>query len=193
MKNEMLKIEDIHPYENNPKCNDNAVQAVANSIKKFGFNVPIVVDKDHVIITGHTRYLASKKLGYKEIPCIIADDLDETKAREFRLVDNKVAQLAEWDLTVLGEELKMLKEFDFEDFGFNDIELMMLTEDIEPEPYDNNALREYSENAKENILKCKSLILKYRNDFEKSWIESTFGLENLKVVYKCDDLINMEG
>lgn len=113
------KVEELKPYENNPRKNDEAVKYVANSIKEFGFKVPIVIDKDNVIIAGHTRYKASNKLGLKEIPCIVADDLTDEQIRAFRLADNKVGEIAEWDSNLLSEELDGILELDMENFGFN--------------------------------------------------------------------------
>ena len=115
------KIEELKPYENNPRFNDDAVELVANSIKEFGFKVPIVVDKNNVIVAGHTRYKASLELGLEEVPCIVADDLTDEQVKAFRLADNKVGEKAEWDLELLDEELKELN-IDMEDFGF-DIDL----------------------------------------------------------------------
>ncbi len=116
------RIEELHPYENNPRYNDNAVDAVAKSIKDFGFKVPIVIDKDGVIVTGHTRYKASIKLGLETVPCIIADDLNEDQIRAFRLADNKVSELAEWNLDLLNQEMELLSDFDMGDYGFDVIE-----------------------------------------------------------------------
>lgn len=116
-----LKITDIKPYEKNPRLNDNAVDAVAKSIKEFGFKSPIVVDEHNVIICGHTRYKASQKLGLTKVPCIIADDLTEEQVKAYRLADNKVAELAEWDYDLLNEELADLIDFDMGDFGFEPI------------------------------------------------------------------------
>lgn len=90
MKIIMKSIDDIRPYANNPRFNDNAVEYVAKSIKEFGFKVPIVIDKNGEIIAGHTRYKASIELGLKEVPCIVADDLNDEQVRAFRLADNKV-------------------------------------------------------------------------------------------------------
>ena len=112
-----LSIDELKPYKNNPRFNDQAVEAVANSIKEFGFKVPIVVDKNNVIVAGHTRYKASKRLGLKEVPCIIADDLTDEQIKAFRLADNKVSELAEWDTDLLNLELNDLK-LDMEQFGF---------------------------------------------------------------------------
>ena len=85
------RIEDIQPYERNPRKNDRAVPYVAESIKRYGFKVPIIIDKDGVIVAGHTRYLAAIEIGMSEVPCLIADDLSDEEIKEFRLADNKVA------------------------------------------------------------------------------------------------------
>lgn len=116
------KLTELKPYENNPRKNDEAVDYVANSIKEFGFKVPLVITEEGVIIAGHTRYKASKKLGLKEVPCIIADDLTEEQIKAFRLADNKVAEKAEWDYNMLGVELEDL-EIDMSEFGFEDLEI----------------------------------------------------------------------
>lgn len=118
-----MKIVDIElskliDYENNPRKNDGAVDAVAESIKQFGFKVPIIIDKNYVIVAGHTRKRAAEKLGLEKVPCIIADDLTEEQVQAFRLVDNKTAELAEWDFDKLEEELAALNGFDMSDFGF---------------------------------------------------------------------------
>ena len=112
-------IKDIKPYEKNPRKNDSAVEAVANSIKEFGFKVPIVIDKDNVIVCGHTRYKAAKKLGIDKVPCVIADDLTDEQIKAYRLADNKVSELAEWDIDLLGEELDGIFDIDMSDFGFD--------------------------------------------------------------------------
>ena len=104
----LKKLDEIKPYEKNPRKNDNAVEYVMNSIKEFGFKIPIVIDKDGTIVAGHTRYKASQKLGLKEIPCIIADDLSEEQIKAFRLADNKVAEQAKWDNEKLQKELDEL-------------------------------------------------------------------------------------
>lgn len=118
-----ININDIVPYENNPRNNDAAVDAVANSIKEFGFKVPIIIDKNNVIVAGHTRLKAAQKLGLEEVPVIIADDLTDDQIKAFRLADNKVGELAEWDFTKLEKELEML-DFDMGDFGFDMKELL---------------------------------------------------------------------
>ena len=113
------KLKDIKPYEKNPRKNDSAVDAVANSIREFGFKVPVVIDKDGVIVCGHTRYKAAKKLGLEKVPCVVADDLTEEQIKAYRLADNKVSELAEWDIDLLGEELDGIFDIDMSDFGFS--------------------------------------------------------------------------
>lgn len=115
-----IKLKDIKPYEKNPRKNDDAVPYVAESIKQFGFKVPIVIDKNNIIVAGHTRYKAAKKLGFKSVPCIIADDLTDEQIKAFRLADNKVSEKAEWDFDMLNTELDDIIDFDMELFGFED-------------------------------------------------------------------------
>lgn len=114
-------IDDIIPYEKNPRHNDEAVKYVANSIRQFGFKVPLVIDKDNVVTCGHTRLKAAKLLGLTTVPCVIADDLTPEQIQAFRLADNKVSEKATWDDDLLGEELRQLDGLDFsmEDFGFD--------------------------------------------------------------------------
>ena len=112
-------LNEIKPYEKNPRKNDNAVEYVANSIKEFGFKVPIVIDKDGVIVAGHTRYKASKKLGLEKVPCIIADDLTPEQIKAYRLADKKVGESAKWDEGLLGAELSEILNINMELFDFD--------------------------------------------------------------------------
>ena len=116
-----VKIGDLLPYENNPRINDGAVEYVANSIKEFGFKVPIVITKDKEIVAGHTRYKAAQRLKMKEVPCIVADDLSPAQIKAFRLADNKVAEFAQWDIEGLNLELDNI-DIDMEQFGFSEID-----------------------------------------------------------------------
>ena len=120
-------LSDIKPYEKNPRKNDNAVEYVANSIKEFGFKVPIVIDKNGVIVAGHTRYKASKKLGLEKVPCIIADDLTDEQIKAYRLADNKVSEKSEWDFTKLKKELEGITDIDMDKF---DIDISIVNLDI---------------------------------------------------------------
>ena len=111
--------DEIIPYEKNPRRNDTAVEYVANSIKEFGFKIPCVIDKDNVLVCGHTRLKAAKQLGITEIPCIIADDLTDEQIRKFRIADNSVADKAQWDFKLLKEEIFDIQGFEFEMPKFN--------------------------------------------------------------------------
>ena len=117
------KTEDLIPYEKNPRHNEGAITAVAKSIEKFGFKVPIVVDASNVIVNGHTRLKAAKYLGLKEVPTIIADDLTPEQIKAFRLADNKVGEITTWDEELLNAELDELADldldFDMTEFGFD--------------------------------------------------------------------------
>ena len=128
----MKKISELKDYENNPRKNDKAVDAVANSINSFGFKVPVIIEVDGTIIAGHTRVKASKKLGIEEIPCIVADDLTEDQVKAFRVADNKTAELADWDMDKLIDELKGI-EMDMEQFGFDDLEKLLDRDVLEDE------------------------------------------------------------
>lgn len=144
-----IPIKQLHPYKNNPRKNDDAVGYVANSIQEFGFKVPIVIDKDNVIVAGHTRYKAAKKLKIAEVPCIVAEDLTDAQIKAFRLADNKVGEVATWDTDLLDIELSEI-DIDMTDFGFD-------FPDFEPEEdngyygderertFDAYNLREYDE------------------------------------------------
>lgn len=115
-----VKLTDLKPYEKNPRHNEEAVKYVAKSIKQFGFKVPIIIDKNNVIVAGHTRYKAGLELGMETVPCIIADDLTPKQIKAFRLADNKVAEKSYWDFDLLNQELEDLKiDFNMSDFGFN--------------------------------------------------------------------------
>lgn len=114
----MMFTDELIPYNNNPRVNDGAVDAVAKSIEEFGFRNPIIVDKNNVIIAGHTRLKASQKLGLKKVPVIVADDLTDEQANALRLVDNKTNELADWNLDKLKEELDAIT-IDMSQFGFD--------------------------------------------------------------------------
>lgn len=117
----------IQEYENNPRINDDTVKYVARSIEKFGFKVPLVVDRDNVIVTGHTRFRAAQELGLKTVPVIVADDLSEEQIAAFRLADNKVSMYSTWDDEKLEEELQEFAddaEMQMKEFGFEDEKIL---------------------------------------------------------------------
>lgn len=129
LKVEYRNVAGLIPYVNNPRLNDGAVDAVAASIKEFGFKVPIVVDSDGVIVAGHTRLKAAKKLGLDSVPVIVADDLSPEQVKAFRLADNKTAELAQWDLGKLEIELDGIDEIDMGEFGFDAVDFGDLDSD----------------------------------------------------------------
>ena len=93
----LKNLNELKPYKNNPRKNENSIKYVENSIRDFGFKVPIIIDKNGEIVAGHTRYEASKNLGLEKVPCIVADDLNEEQIKAFRIADNKVADFSKWD------------------------------------------------------------------------------------------------
>lgn len=127
------KVAELIPYAKNPRKNDQAVNAVAASIKEFGFKVPIVIDSDGVIVAGHTRLKAALLLGLETVPCVVADDLTEDQIKAFRLADNKTAELAEWDYALLDEEIAELTDIDMSLFGF-DTQIMAAAPEIQEDP-----------------------------------------------------------
>lgn len=140
-----LNIDELKEYENNPRHNENAVDAVAASIREFGFKVPIIIDSDNVIVAGHTRLKAAQKLGLDKVPCIVADDLTPEQIKAFRLADNKTAELAEWDFEMLESELEEL-DLDMSLFGFNSADVEWDTVgDLTEESYDE---------PKKDLLRC---------------------------------------
>lgn len=150
MEIRMIDVSELIPYENNPRNNHNAVESVANSIKQFGFKVPIVITKDNVIVAGHTRLLASQKLGIEKVPCIVADDLSEQQIKAFRLADNKAGELANWDYINLQQELEQLcDDFDMSNFGF-DLEDNI---PLDLSEFETDVVKEKKE-PKKKIVKC---------------------------------------
>lgn len=129
------RLDSLIPYDHNPRINDQTVPLLVNSIKQFGFKVPLVIDRDNVIIAGHTRYKAALELGMEEVPCIIADDLSPEQVKAFRLADNKVAEASKWDFGLLQQELDQLSmedlDFDMSDFGFPAEESIMIDDEEE--------------------------------------------------------------
>ncbi len=128
MKIQQLSPDAVKPYARNPRVNDPAVDAVARSIQEFGFRQPIVVDADHVIIVGHTRWKAAKKLGLAKVPVHVATDLSAAQIAAYRIADNKTSDLAAWDNDLLAAELADLQaaDFDLEALGFSSEDLQHL-------------------------------------------------------------------
>ena len=182
---QMMKITDIHPYAKNPRRNDDAVESVANSIRDFGFKQPIVVDRDMVIIVGHTRYKAAKKLKLKQVPVLVADDLTEEQAKAYRIADNSTNGLATWDYDLLLGEMQSV-DIDFSDFGLN-----FLPTDGE---IDFNNLEQYKD--QEHTQEYEEFLDKFKEkhttddcftppavyDAIVQWATKTYGLEGREIV-----------
>jgi len=138
-----INVSSIKPYKNNPRNNDQAVSVVAESIKQFGFKVPIVIDKNNEVVAGHTRLKAALQLGMQTVPCLIADDLNDGQIKAFRLADNKTSELAEWDFDALEIELEKLSELDLdfkmEDFGFEFEPAETNPDDVKEDDFDADA------------------------------------------------------
>ena len=172
MEIKMMNVEDLIPYINNPRHNENAVDKVASSIKEFGFKVPIVVDKDKVVVTGHTRLLASKKLGLEQVPCVVADDLSKAQIKAFRLADNKVSEFSTWDMELLKVELEELEELNFEvsDLGFEFMSIDQLDiptfDDFDDEEEDEE---EEEETSSEGIIQYN--IIFNNKEEQETWHE----------------------
>lgn len=134
LKVQYWPIDDVKPYQNNPRNNDDAVEYVTNSIREFGWQQPIVVDKDGTIIAGHTRLKAAKLLGMETVPVVVADNLTPSQANAYRLADNKVAEAATWDIEALAVELEGLEvDFDMTMFDFDEIGFEPSFDDVEDE------------------------------------------------------------
>lgn len=136
MKIEERDIKAVIPYENNPRKNDPAVDAVAKSIQEFGWRQPLVLDAQGVIVAGHTRYKAAKKLKLKSVPCVLADDLTPEQIKAYRIADNSTNSIAEWDIDLLLSELAELPQYDFSEFGLTDIDGLLKDVNFDPVPED---------------------------------------------------------
>lgn len=168
---------DLKPYGRNPRKNEKAVAAVKESIRQFGFKNPIIIDPQDVIICGHTRAIAAKELGIRQVPCIVADDLTEEQVKAFRLADNKVGELAEWDVDLLPLEMADITQ-DMTAFGFESISEDEFGEEFtldsgEKKPYQQISLTLHDKQA-ELILACIDYV--HKNDE----VQETFGNENKK-------------
>lgn len=188
---EYVPKEHLKTYANNAKLHTaDQVEGIKKSIEKFGFNDPIAVWKDDVIIEGHGRLLAAMEMDdVKEVPVIRLDNLTDKERKAYVIAHNKLALNTGFDNDLLGEELKtIMDDFDMTDFGFGDFELTMLTEDFEPEPYDDEEIAEYTQNGEVGLAK-KRVIITYDDSTEEE-IKTMLGVEEVKkVVYDIKELI----
>lgn len=206
-----LSMREIVPYKNNPRNNIPAIDAVAESIRQNGYRARIIVDENHVIIAGHTRYFALKKLGYTEAEVQMETDMTEEQKKKYRLLDNKTNEYAEWDFDKLTKELENL-DFGGFDFGFDMSSLDSLKnrmEDTEPvyspdgvknetpeeddpylpDGYDDDEIKEYTDRQEEFTVK-KRVIITYLPE-QESKLASLLGIDStqpMKVVYDLEEL-----
>lgn len=196
MKEQKLKVEyvakdKLKTYANNAKVHTaDQVEGIKKSIQKFGFNDPIAVWKDDVIIEGHGRLLAAMEMDeVKEVPVIRLDNLTDKERKAYVIAHNKLTLNTTFDNDLLGEELKtIMDDFDMTDFGFGDFELTMLTEDFEPEPYNDDEIAGYTENGEVGLAK-KRVIITYDDETEDLIMELLRLEEIKKVVYDIKELM----
>jgi hypothetical protein len=175
MNIQTLPLKDIHPYARNPRKNAEAVKGVAASIRAFGFLVPLVIDQNHEIVAGYTRYSATQSLGMKEVPCVIADELTEDQIKAFRLADNKVGEMAKWDMDLLPLELQEIM-MPMTDFGFQVISDDDFAENFtldtgEKKPFQQISITVHDEQAKLMLAAIKYV-------YDQKTVSETFGNEN---------------
>lgn len=169
-------IKDLIPYEKNPRRNDEAVKYVANSIKAFGFKVPIVIDNKNVIVAGHTRLMAAKQLGLKEVPCIIADDLSEEQVKAYRLADNMTASKSTWDADLLNTELFELSDIDMVQFGFEAVDADSFGDSFGLDDGDKKPFQQITLTVHDEQAKLILAAIQYAQD--NDLVKETFGNEN---------------
>ena len=151
-----LQIDEIVPYKDNPRVNKDAINVVKNSLSKFGWQQPLVLDKDKEIVVGHTRYYAAHELGMKKIPCLIATDLDAEKIKAYRIMDNKSSEYASWNYGLLTKEMQDILELgglDLTYTGFSDREIENMIDDIDVEIQADDEVARMDEL---NLITCPS-------------------------------------
>ncbi len=153
LKIEYIDTEKLIPYINNPRINDEAVDVVAASIKEFGFKNPILIDKENVIIAGHTRLKAAKKLGMEEVPVIRVEDLTENQIKAFRIADNKTVEFAEWDMELLQLELEELEDM-FTGFSEEEKEIIFSVSDIDIDSFFEDTEETNKKKEEEEEIQC---------------------------------------
>lgn len=171
-----VDIDKVVPYENNPRNNLDAIDKVAESLKAFGWQQPIVVDRDYIVIVGHTRLLAAKQLGYEKVPVVVADKLKDEQVKAYRLADNKVSEFSVWNGAALDEELDAILNIDMSDFGFD-----LSLDDVLPEVEDETSPEV---NFTEELLEENNyIVLKFDNSVDWLQAQTVFGLETVKALH----------
>lgn len=188
MKIKQIPLAEIKEYPKNSKIHtDDQINAVKNSIEKFGIQQPIVVDENNVIIIGHCRYKAAKSAGLTEFPCVVLH-LTEQQANALRIIDNKTNE-SEWDYSSLYEEIqKLAEDIDLTELGFSLVDVLYADDVYEPENLDFEGEDEYVENA-QSQLKSKQISISYSSEEEQEWLKSKLNADKLKVVYQAEQLM----
>ena len=189
MQIENWNINDVKPYENNPRKNDEAVEKVANSIKEFGWQQPIVVDKEGIVIVGHTRLKAAQELELDKVPVLVAKDLTDDQAKAYRLADNKTGEIAIWDFPKLNVELEDIDWLDMnmEDFGFSTLSFIDANIDDE-----DDGLERYNEYEEEADLDINfNIIIACANEEEKQAISAILKVDSdgVRRLYRAQEIL----
>ena len=191
LKIEYLNKEDLRPYANDAKIHtSDQIEQIKNSIREFGFNDPIAVWKDNVIIEGHGRLLAAMEMEEVErVPVIRLDGLTDKQRKAYTIAHNKLTTNTGFDNEILGIELKdLISEIDMTELGFSDFEVTILTNDFTPDPYDDEEVEKYSGNAEQYLAKKRVIITYSQEDEEK--VRSLLNVNDvLKVVYDITELV----
>lgn len=199
----LVPIEEIIPYKNNPRKNESAVPAVVESIREYGFRVPLLVDSEMVVIAGHTRLKAAKQIGLTELPCIVADDLTPAQVKAYRLMDNKAAEKSRWNEELLAQEFQSLMDegFDLKKTAFEPFEIESITNGLfddeegeegpegedpgEPQPPEANAP---ATNAEDHF----SVIFCCRTDEEQAKVREMLGITgDARKVFTLAEILEM--
>lgn len=188
LKVEYVPIDSIETYANNAKVHTpEQIEQIKNSIEKFSMNDPIGIWKN-TIVEGHGRLIACKELGFEKVPVIRLDHLTDKERKAYIIAHNKLTLNTQFDNEILGEELKaLIDDFDMTDFGFGDFELTMLTEDFEPEPFDDEEIASFTAGGEVGLAK-KRVIITYDDDTLEQ-VAQLLGVEEVKkVVYDITEL-----
>ena len=171
---------ELKPYKKNPRINDQAVEAVKKSIQEFGFKIPMVIDCNDVVVCGHTRLKAALELGLQDVPCVVADDLTDEQIKAFRLADNGVSEIAEWDFDMLNDELSGIFDIDMSQFGFT---LPDIFDDEEEESEDDSG---YYGDERERTMNSMNL-----HDVDYQRLDGKYEMPFIKATdHIPDDLIS---
>lgn len=174
MKVENFTLEKLIPYSSNNRVhNELQIDRIAESISEFGFNQPIVIDEDNVILVGHGRFEASKKLKLKEVPVLKVLGLDETKKRAYRILDNKLQNDSTWDFENLESEIEFLKseDFDIESFGLDVFQDSLQNKDVVPEEFDESIVENISFDQGFKVLLLESDMKSFEKALDKLLID----------------------